>query len=66
MKTILVQDLLDLIDFPEDCVVELYDYFLYDTVFMGICDEVPEEYKQRKVKGIETSQNRLVINMEDN
>ena len=59
----LIKDVINLIDYPDDVTVEIYSYIEDDVVFHGICENIPEEFLEEYVRGIEIPEkNTLLIN----
>lgn len=58
-----VIDFVNLCDFPDTVDFTLYDYDVYDVVFEGKCDEIPELFFERKVRGFELHNNKLILNL---
>ena len=59
-----VQDILNLIDFPDVQKVCIYDYDVWDTVQEDFADCIYPAYLNRCVRGIEVKNSVLIINME--
>lgn len=45
--------------------VEIYDFGAEDNVWEGYIEDLPDEYENRIVSSIETNNNHLVINIEE-
>ena len=60
----LVKDIINLIDFPDQQKVAIYDYDVWDIVQEDFADAIYLSYYSRLVKGIEVEDNRLVLNLE--
>lgn len=60
----LVKDIINLIDFPDDQKVALYDYNVWDIVQEDFADAIYPAYYSRIVKGIEVKDSVLILNME--
>ena len=60
-----LQDVINLIDFPSDVTITVYDYTIWDDIFVGLSEDVPQGLLARKVSGVEIpAKNKLVINLE--
>ena len=60
----LVKDIINLIDFPDQQKVALYDYDVWDIVQEDFADAIYPAYYSRNVKGIEIQDSILVLNLE--
>lgn len=59
-----VKNFAELVDYPDDIVIILYDYAFYDTVFEGLIEDIPSEYLEREVRGFEIpSKNSILLNI---
>ena len=60
----LVRDLLNLIDYPDDVRIEIYSYAIYDNVFCGSIEELElknSELLDSKISGLEFPKTNCVI-----
>ena len=60
----LVRDIINLIDFPDQQKVVIYDYDVWDIVQEDFADTINLAYYSRTVRGIEVEDNRLILNLE--
>lgn len=60
----LAKDIINLIDFPDQQKVAIYDYDVWDIVQEDFADAINLAYYSRTVKGIEVEDNKLVLNLE--
>lgn len=60
----LVKDIINLIDFPDQQKVAIYDYDVWDTVQEDFADAIYPSYYSRYVKGIEIQDSILILNLE--
>ena len=61
----LVKDILNLVDFPDEQLVQIYDYDVWDVVQEDVADAIYPNYMTRDVRGIEVKNNNvLVLNLE--
>lgn len=49
----LVKDLINLIDYPDDVTVQIYSYVEDDIVYVGLGEDIPYNILEEVVKGIE-------------
>lgn len=60
----LIRDLLNLVDYPDDVRIEIYSYAIYDTVFCGSIEELElrnPEFLNSKISGLEFPKTNCVI-----
>ena len=60
----LVKDIINLIDFPDQQKVAIYDYDMWDIVQEDFADAIYLSYYSRTVKGIEIKDSILILNLE--
>lgn len=60
----LVKDILNLIDYPDQQKVCLYDYDVWDNVQEDVADTIYPCYMNRVIRGIEIKDSVLVLNLE--
>lgn len=60
----LVKDIINLIDFPDQQKVAIYDYDVWDIVQEDFADAISLAYYSRNVKGIEIQDSVLILNLE--
>ena len=60
----LVKDIINLIDFPDQQKVALYDYDVWDIVQEDFADAIYPCYYSRTVRGIEIKDSILILNLE--
>ena len=60
----LVADIINLIDYPDQQKVAIYDYDIWDTVQEDFADAIYLSYYSRNIKGIEIKDSILVLNLE--
>ena len=60
----LVEDIINLIDFPDQQKVAIYDYDVWDIVQEDFADAIYPSYYSRLVKGIEVKDKILILNLE--
>ena len=59
-----VYKLVELIDYPDDVIVTIYDYSIMDTVFVGLGEDIPAQYCADEVVGLEfPSKNEVIFNI---
>lgn len=59
-----VNDILQLIDFPDIQKVSIYDYDVWDTVQEDFADCIFPSYMDRQIRGIEVKNSVLILNLE--
>ena len=59
-----VRDIINLIDFPDQQKVALYDYDVWDIVQEDYADAIYLSMYDRDVKGIEIKDKILILNLE--
>ena len=61
----LVEDIVNLIDYPDDVTITIYSYGIHDIIFTGLSEEISPNILVRKIRGLEfTGTNCLMINVE--
>lgn len=60
----LVEDIINLIDFPDQQKVSIYDYDVWDIVQEDFADAIYPSYYSRTVRGIEIKDSILILNLE--
>lgn len=60
----LVKDIINLIDFPDQQKVAIYDYDVWDIVQEDFADAIYQAYYSRTVRGIEVKDSILILNLE--
>lgn len=60
----LVKDIINLIDYPDEQEVSLYDYDVWDIVQEDFADAIYPCYYSRTIRGIEVKGKKLVLNLE--
>lgn len=57
----LVKDLINLIDYPDDVTVQIYSYVEDDIVYVGLGEDIPYNILEEVVKGIEFPEKNCVL-----
>ena len=59
-----VRDFVKCIDFPDDVKVIIYSYEVWDDIFSGLCDDIPEYLLNEEVVGFEIpGKNNIILNI---
>ena len=62
-----IKQLVDLIDYPDDVIIIIYDYAKSDVVYSGLVESIPEYYLEEDIKGVEIpSKNEIMLNIKTN
>lgn len=62
----IVKDIVNLIDFPDDVVITIYSYKEWDIVFQGKYDSLDDKLMHMDIHGIEfPKKNNLLINVRE-
>ena len=62
-----IKQLVDLIDYPDDVIIIIYDYAKSDVVYSGLGESIPEYYLEEDIKGVEIpSKNEIMLNIKTN
>ena len=59
-----VKDIINLVDFPDQQKIALYDYDVWDIVQEDYADAIYPSMYDRDVKGIEIKDKILILNLE--
>lgn len=56
-----IRDFVNLIDFPDDVKIIIYSYDVWDDIFSGLCDDMPEYLLDEDVNGFELPEKNTII-----
>lgn len=60
----IVKDIIDIFEYPDDVNVQIYSYDVHDIVFVGLGERISEQLLDREIQSLEfPGTDKLIINI---